>query len=65
LGEFGPGTIGQANLNGRAANQSFITGAIMPAAVAINPQHVYGSNSGANAVGVANLEGSPSPTATT
>jgi hypothetical protein len=49
-------TIGRANLNGRGADQSFITGAALPYGVAVNAKHVYWS-SAAGWIGRANLDG--------
>jgi hypothetical protein len=38
---LGGNTIGEANLDGTAANQSLITGANFPAGVAVDGQHIY------------------------
>jgi virginiamycin B lyase len=57
-------TIGRANLNGTAVNQSFITGANGPCGVAVDGTHIYWGNSAlgagvpsAGTIGRANLNG--------
>jgi virginiamycin B lyase len=50
-------TIGRANLDGSDPNPNFITGTNMPLGVAVDGQHVYWSNFGANSIGRANLNG--------
>jgi Domain of unknown function (DUF5050) len=53
----GTNTIGRANLDGTAANESFIGGAHSPFGIAVNGQYVYWSNSNGT-IGRANLDGS-------
>jgi hypothetical protein len=55
-GDFG--TIGRANLDGTAVNQSFIAGAADPCGVAVDGAHVYWANHSGNSIGRANLDGS-------
>jgi hypothetical protein len=51
-------TIGRANLDGSAPDESFITGAFHPCGVAVDPSHVYWANTGASpSIGRANLDG--------
>ena len=58
---FGNGTIGQANLDGKNVSQnvsqSFITGASGPLGVAADRTHIYWANSGNGTIGEANLDG--------
>ena len=49
--------IGRADLDGQNANQSFITGASSPAAVAVDAGHVYWVNAGTGTIGRADLDG--------
>ncbi len=55
---FGAGTIGAANLDGGAVDQSVISGADQPEGVVANDQFIYWSNSGNGTIGRANLDGS-------
>jgi len=54
---FSSSTIGRANLDGSAVNQSFITGATNPGGVAVDGQHIYWTNEGSGAIGRAKLDG--------
>jgi virginiamycin B lyase len=47
---------GRANLDGSDVNQSFITGATTPTAVAVHGKHIYWAN--LTTIGRANLDGS-------
>jgi hypothetical protein len=49
-------TIGRANLDGTAANPSFITGAHTPLGIAVDGTHIYWANS-TNTIGRSNLDG--------
>ncbi len=56
--DLGKGTtVGRANLDGTSANQSFITAASIPTAVAVDGQHVYWTNPLGGTIGRANLDG--------
>jgi hypothetical protein len=50
-------TIGRANVDGTAANQSFITGATAPYGVAVDSNFVYWTNFNAATIARANLDG--------
>ncbi len=54
---FNGNRIGQAELDGQFANQSFITGTNGPAGVAVDGSHVYWSNLDGDAIGRADLDG--------
>jgi hypothetical protein len=54
---FDGNTLGQANLDGTAANPTFITGGSEPAGVAVGDGHIYWANYGKNTIGEANLDG--------
>jgi virginiamycin B lyase len=53
------GTIGRANLDGTAVDQSFITGGSsgIGGGVAVNRRHIYWANSGNGTIGRAGLDG--------
>jgi hypothetical protein len=51
------GSIGRANLDGTGVNESFITGAGGPGALAVDGQHVYWANFDSGTIGRANLDG--------
>lgn len=57
-GSGGGTTIGRANLNGTGINQSFIDGAAGVAGLAVDPQHVYWTNTNVGSIGRAGLDGS-------
>src|SRR5215469_10574417 len=50
-------TLGRATLDGTGADQSFITGASSPTAVAVDANYVYWANVFAGTIGRANLDG--------
>ena len=53
-----PGTtIGRANNDGTGVNQTFISGASTPSAVAVDAAHVYWLNDDDHSIGRANLDG--------
>jgi hypothetical protein len=60
----GAGTIGRANLNGSAVNQSFVpnnfdgTGPDRPYSVVVDGQHIYWADYGLGTIGRANIDGS-------
>lgn len=51
-------SIGEAGLDGTAANPHFVDGALSPYGVAVDGQHVYWANESAGTIGRANLDGS-------
>ena len=55
---FGSGVIGRANLDGSNPNQSWITGWVDPAGIAVNANYVYYANLTPGTIGRANLDGS-------
>ena len=50
--------VGRANLDGSNVDQSFITGADTPDAVAVDGQHLYWANTATGAIGRAGLDSS-------
>src|SRR5689334_22504129 len=50
-------TIGRANNDGTAVNQTFISGASEPTGVAVDAAHVYWFNEVGRSIGRANLDG--------
>jgi hypothetical protein len=58
-GGAGAGTIGRANLDGSAPDQSFITGASNACGLAVDGSHIYWANNvSSGSIGRANLDGS-------
>jgi virginiamycin B lyase len=58
-GNFGSGTIGAADSDGSAVNQSFMTGfgSGEPVALAVDGQHLYWADRDAGTIGVADFDG--------
>src|SRR5262245_64097542 len=59
-------SIGRVNLDGSGLNQSFITGVIPPRTInpyelAVNANYIYWTNDFRDAIGRANLDGTPNP----
>ena len=52
-----PGTIGRANLDGSAVNQSFVAGGSRTAGVAVDGSHLYWANYAGHSIGRSNLDG--------
>lgn len=50
-------TIAEANLDGTAPAENFITGASAPIGVAVDGRHIYWTNAGTGTIGEANLDG--------
>lgn len=56
-GDYQGGTIGRANLDGTAVEDSFIQVGGHPAAVAVTPSYIYWANEAGGAIGRANIDG--------
>jgi hypothetical protein len=54
---YNTSTIGFANLDGSSPNESFITGASGPDAIAANNSYIYWDNQGTNSIGRASVSG--------
>ena len=51
------GTIGRSNLDGTGVNLNFVTGASVPAMMAVDGAHLYWANAGSSTIARSNLDG--------
>jgi hypothetical protein len=56
-GDYKNGRIGRAANDGSSIDPNFITGAALPAGVAITASHIYWANYGTDTIGRANIDG--------
>ena len=52
------GSVGRANTDGTAVDQSFVTGGALTTGIAVDSQHIYWANNANGTIGRANLDGS-------
>jgi hypothetical protein len=56
-GDSQNGSIGRAENDGSGVNPKFITGASLPAAIAVSATHIYWANESGKSIGRANIDG--------